>query len=1089
MKIVYSTFILFLLSGYVLALSGQNLEGTSLQGYLKNASNGLPVDDGSYAMKVSLRDSHSGSILWSKNINNVPVNRGVFSITLSGPDISAQNLSAVFKTSPVFPASNAATNLVFDIQVDFDSNGSFEESFLALPLTSVPFAFVANSCYNVADASVTAAKLTDGTITFAKIAQNGASSGDVIQWDGTDWVASPLDASTQTSYNAQTAGTGFQLGGESALSSAGGALTLGKSNSFTSLNFATAGTTRMSLDSSGKLGIGTALPTAGLHVATNGLESLPGLKVDGQWFTSGGTATTTKPYLLVEPAGTTSTNWSTAGTAVGVNAAFGFVGNLLDMQVNGSSKMKVRSDGIIGIGEGTNEATLSVSPGQLNFHATKANMYRIVMKANEGVFIDSPLQVYQLGAKAGLHSLTANFDFTTNYAFTNTTGMKSGFFITQSFNPASGTGLFNALELKPIINQVGGANGITRGIFLNPTLTAATDFRAIELGNASGFGLYQSELTTKNFLNGSLGLGVSAPTGRLEVVSDGTNPAATFLGSNGKGFQISKDGHFGPTDGNANTALSVGYESGLIFTGGVGNISRHSGTGLGYTVANSYRDGHVFKFTGTNTISVANSFLHQLLGTFAPTAGSYSFTTQHVNPTINQTGTANGITRGIYVNPTLTSAADFRAIETTKGKNLFSDSLTGAENNPTLEVAPTWNTTGTPTALKVSVTDTASSNGYLMNVSRNGVQHFGVRKDNLIVMNQSPTFTTDYSNGLFTFDAGLNRSWRLAGGRTAGFSAYPFSLSSTFNPASGSDSFAQLHVNPTVNQTGGADGVIRGIYINPTLTSATDFRGLEVKTSGSAKGIVIDTNAAQSANLQEWRVNGALVSLINPSGNFETSFLSFGSNVIRSKASNFHLNYSGAGMLHLYSNGTTTPTATLKNENFGIGIQDPNEKLEVSGNIRITTYNGGGLSNAQIDNNGNIVRDASDARLKKNITPITGALEKVTSMRGITYDWIDGRHGGKRDVGFIAQELERVVPEVVSQAVSGEKFKAVNYGHLTAVVVEGIKQFYDEFLFSRKKVNQEINSLKLENSKLRSQLDMVIRRMERLERKSRSGNK
>ena len=77
---------------------------------------------------------------------------------------------------------------------------------------------------------------------------------------------------------------------------------------------------------------------------TNGAASTPPSRLTGTWFT-GGSATTTKPQLLIEPTGTTSTAWSTAGTGLGVNAASGFTGNLIDVQLNGVSKVKIRYDG------------------------------------------------------------------------------------------------------------------------------------------------------------------------------------------------------------------------------------------------------------------------------------------------------------------------------------------------------------------------------------------------------------------------------------------------------------------------------------------------------------------------------------------------------------------------------------------------------------------------------------------------------------------------------------------------------------------------------------------------------------------------
>jgi hypothetical protein len=89
--------------------------------------------------------------------------------------------------------------------------------------------------------------------------------------------------------------------------------------------------------------------TGDVTLALNGAASTPPLELTGTWFT-GGTATTTKPQVLIEPAGTTSTAWSTSGTGLGVNAASGFTGRLLDLQLNGTSRVAVQADGNVGIG-------------------------------------------------------------------------------------------------------------------------------------------------------------------------------------------------------------------------------------------------------------------------------------------------------------------------------------------------------------------------------------------------------------------------------------------------------------------------------------------------------------------------------------------------------------------------------------------------------------------------------------------------------------------------------------------------------------------------------------------------------------------
>ena len=92
---------------------------------------------------------------------------------------------------------------------------------------------------------------------------------------------------------------------------------------------------------------GSILTSSGRFINSyNAVASSPAKAFTGTWFT-GGTATTTKPQVLIEPTGTTSTGWSTSGTGLGVNAPAAFGGNLLDLQVNGTSRTKVDSTGNI----------------------------------------------------------------------------------------------------------------------------------------------------------------------------------------------------------------------------------------------------------------------------------------------------------------------------------------------------------------------------------------------------------------------------------------------------------------------------------------------------------------------------------------------------------------------------------------------------------------------------------------------------------------------------------------------------------------------------------------------------------------------
>ena len=77
----------------------------------------------------------------------------------------------------------------------------------------------------------------------------------------------------------------------------------------------------------------------------------------------------------------------------------------------------------------------------------------------------------------------------------------------------------------------------------------------------------------------------------------------------------------------------------------------------------------------------------------------------------------------------------------------------------------------------------------------------------------------------------------------------------------------------------------------------------------------------------------------------------------------------------------------------------------------------------------------SDATKKENVKTIESATEKTLALRGVTFDWIDTKKGS---LGVIAQEVEQIVPDVVSTSSSGEK--SVNYGSLVGLLIETIKE-------------------------------------------------
>jgi len=105
----------------------------------------------------------------------------------------------------------------------------------------------------------------------------------------------------------------------------------------------------------------------------------------------------------------------------------------------------------------------------------------------------------------------------------------------------------------------------------------------------------------------------------------------------------------------------------------------------------------------------------------------------------------------------------------------------------------------------------------------------------------------------------------------------------------------------------------------------------------------------------------------------------------------------------------------------------------------------------------------SDKRLKENITTIDNALDKVMALRGVEYDWTATSRKGTHDIGLVAQEVEEVLPELVTEhelctgefgGEGNEKiFKTVNYDKMVGVLIEAIKEQQQQINELKEKLN------------------------------------
>lgn len=141
---------------------------------------------------------------------------------------------------------------------------------------------------------------------------------------------------------------------------------------------------------------------------------------------------------------------------------------------------------------------------------------------------------------------------------------------------------------------------------------------------------------------------------------------------------------------------------------------------------------------------------------------------------------------------------------------------------------------------------------------------------------------------------------------------------------------------------------------------------------------------------------------------------------------------------------------------MGIGTTTPSEKMEVNGNIKSTAY-----------------LYSSDSRLKKDITPLTSPLEKILALHGYSFIWKDT---DKKDIGVIAQEVEKIFPEIVHTSKT-DGYKSVEYGNLVAPIIEAIRELYTKIDDKQK----EIEKLREENLVQQRKINDLSHRLDILE--------
>jgi len=136
----------------------------------------------------------------------------------------------------------------------------------------------------------------------------------------------------------------------------------------------------------------------------------------------------------------------------------------------------------------------------------------------------------------------------------------------------------------------------------------------------------------------------------------------------------------------------------------------------------------------------------------------------------------------------------------------------------------------------------------------------------------------------------------------------------------------------------------------------------------------------------------------------------------------------GANGLFTISNVAVLPPAISVTSTGYVGIAEttPEYRLELPNTASAA---GQGRANAW--------KTYSSQRWKSNVKTIDHAMDKIRSLRGVSFDW---RDQGTHDIGMVAEEVGRVIPEVVDYEANGTDASALAYDRLVAVLVEALKE-------------------------------------------------